>query len=397
MTGTFAEQTAANVIPMRPARRVVQPADDAGCTKVLYAVASDDGLVEVASVITALERKARVQQIVVHAERGPGAERAADEAPTTKVHHLLGAAAGSHAERTAATLTAFDAILSEELPDLVVVSGDEDAALAAALAAAKRKIAVAHLRSGMRARDWTEPEEVNRSLIDSLSDTLFTPSAEAEANLIGEGVPAGRVYSVGSTRIDLLRQYEATARKLAAWSAQDAEEGRYVLVALWRPATFAPAERLSDIATALGRLAKDCVVLLLLHPATRALLESEEAQALLTAARVRCVDPAAYLETLSLQAGAGSIITDAAIVQEEASALGIACHTLLVATASNVTLTHGTNTLLGDDPEAILEARVPGRAPTPAAIPLWDGHAGERVADALVANYVLASTLTAPR
>jgi UDP-N-acetylglucosamine 2-epimerase (non-hydrolysing) len=396
MTGTFAEQTAANVIPMRPLRRDALPAGGGGRTKVLYAVASDDGLVEVASVIAALERKARVEQIVVHAERGPGAKRDADEAPTTKVHHLLGAAAGSHAERTAATLTAFDAILRKELPDVVVVGGDEDAELAAALAAAKRKIAVAHLRSGMRAWDWTQPEEVNRSLIDSLSDTLFTSSAEAEANLIEEGVPAGRVYRVGNTRIDLLRQYEGTARKLAAWSANGAEEGRYALVALRRPSTLAPADRLSAIAAALGRLAEDCDVLLLLHPATRALLESEEAQALLTTARVRSVEPAAYVETLSLQLGAGSIITDAAVVQEEASALGIACHTL-GATASTVTLTHGTNVLLDDDPEGILEGRISGRAPTPAAIPLWDGRAGERVADALVANYVLASTLAGDR
>jgi UDP-N-acetylglucosamine 2-epimerase (non-hydrolysing) len=358
-------------------------------TAVLHAIADDDRLVEVAPVIAALERRGVFRQIAVHAGARP--EQTPFETELTCVHRWLGMGGGTPAERTAAMLTAFESVLFEEQPDLVLVSGDDEAALAAALAAAKLAIAVAHLGSGMRSWDWTLAEEINRTVIDRLSDTLFTYCREAEDNLAQEGIPSGRIIGVGNTRIDVLRRYETVARKRATWSEYGAREREYTLVTLRRPETLRPPGRLEQLTSALDGLARDGVVLLLLHPATHDDLGSERATALLSAAGVHCVGPTGYLDTLSLQAGAGAIVTDACAVQEEASALGIPCYTLLDATASTVTLTHGTNVLLGPDPAALTAARPNGWDPTPAAIPLWDGHAAERVADALVANYTLST------
>src|SRR5918994_1888273 len=207
-----------NVIPMRPA-----PQRGLMHTTVVHAVADDDRLIEVAPVIAALERRGGFRQVVVHAGTDPQGEPPADD--MTCVHRWLGMGRGTPAERTAGTLTAFESVLFEEQPDLVLVCGDDDSALAAALAAAKLTIAVAHLGSGMRSWDWTRPEEINRSVIDRLSDTLFTSFAEANDNLAHEGVPTGRVHAVGSTRVDVLRRCEAGARRRAAWRAYDVEEG----------------------------------------------------------------------------------------------------------------------------------------------------------------------------
>jgi UDP-N-acetylglucosamine 2-epimerase (non-hydrolysing) len=253
-------------------------------------------------------------------------------------------------------------------------------AVAAAMAAAKAGIAVAHLGSGLRCWDWRLPDEINRTLIDRLSDTLFTFSEEAGANLREEGVPEGRIHAVGNTRIDMLRLYESRARGLAAWKAYGVIAYDYVLVAMQQPGNL---ERIAD---GLRELSATCPVLWLRHPRT----DSDSGCRLLREAGVRCIGPATYIEALSLQASAGAVVTDAGTVQEEASALGVRCYTLMSTTPRPITLTHGTNILLGDDPAA-LESVAPTRwAPTPAAIPRWDGHAGERAAEVLAINYTLA-------
>lgn len=379
---------AANVIPMptRPANA----ANHHARTTVLHAVADEDGLVEVAPIVAALDRRACFRQLVAHVAEGPTSTSNGSPG-LTGVHRRLEVGPGTHAERTAAMLVVFERMLIEERPDVVVVAGEDDAALAAAVAAAKLEMAVAHLSAGMRSWDWTLPEEINRSVIDRLSDLLFTSSADATANLRQEGVPDGRIYAVGNARIDMLRRSESGARARRAWREHGVDERGYVLVALQHPASVAPRERLERIASALAHVSTDTSVLLLPHARTSAMLDSEQAQALLAAAGVRLLGLTGYLDVLSLQAGAGAVVTDGGPLQEEASALGVPCFTLRHATARTVTLTHGTNVLLGDDPDAITSVRPSPWAPTPAAIPLWDGRAAERIADALVANYALST------
>jgi UDP-N-acetylglucosamine 2-epimerase (non-hydrolysing) len=375
-----------NVIPIRVAPSATRGELKPGAT-VVHAVAGDEDLVELASVVAALARRPALRQILVHG--GTNVELV-HGAHLARIHHPLAEYAGSPAERIAAALVAVDAILREENPAFVVIAGDDDLALAVATAAAKRQIAIARLAAGKRSWDWTNDQEINRTVIDHLSDAMFAGSNAAVANLRDEGIPDGRIHFVGSTRIDTLRRLELHARAQAVWEAHGARAQAYILVVLERPETVEPSQQLAGIASALGELTGGAPVLLLQQPTTRSLLEGRAARTLLAEANVRTVGPLRYLEALSLKAGAGAIVTDADAVQEEACALGVACYTLAQTTASTVTLTHGTNTLLGSDPSSIAEVEPARRDPTPAAIPMWDGHAGDRVAGALLANYTLA-------
>jgi len=187
--------------------------------------------------------------------------------------------------------------------------------------------------------------------------------------------------------IDSLRQCEKRARALREWSAVGVEEGEYVLITLHRPQNVDEPHRLAAIVDALAGLAAHAPVVFPIHPRTRARLAGDGGLDRLAAAGVRCIEPVGYLAFLSLQAGAGAVVTDSGGVQEETSALGVSCFTFRPNTERPVTLTHGTNVLLGDDPADIADVRPSGFTPTPCAIPLWDGHAGERVADLLASRY----------
>jgi UDP-N-acetylglucosamine 2-epimerase (non-hydrolysing) len=241
----------------------------------------------------------------------------------------------------------------------------------------------------LREHDWSAPEEVNRILLDTMADTLYAPTEQSAANLRGEGAGAGRVHLVGSTAVDSLRRAERRAVERATWERFGAERGAYVLVTLHRPANVDDDERLARIVEALAALADRVPVIFPLHPRTRQRLKPMGDAHRLLAAGVLCGPPLGYIDFLSLQAGAGAIVTDSGTIQEESSALGVSCYTLRSSTERAITLTHGTNALLGLDPRDLADVRVASAPPTPCAIPLWDGRAGERVADGLVANYAL--------
>jgi UDP-N-acetylglucosamine 2-epimerase (non-hydrolysing) len=248
---------------------------------------------------------------------------------------------------------------------------------------------VARLEAGLRESDWSVGEEINRTLLDTMADTLFAPTAQAARSLEAEAAAAGRVHLVGSTAVDSLRQAERTAAGRAAWRRFGAEQGRYVLVTLHRPANVDDDERLARIVEALAGLARRVPVIFPLHPRTRERLKPMGDAHRLLAAGVLCGPPLGYIDFLSLQSGAGAVVTDSGTVQEETSALGVRCYTLRASTERAITLTHGTNALLGDDPRDLADVRLASGPPTPSAIPLWDGRAATRVADALVANYAL--------
>ena len=345
-----------------------------------------------APVIAALEQRRAFRQIVVHTGQHYDS-RMSDEVLADldfpDVDVFLGVGSGTHGVQTAKVLSEFEKVLIEVEPEVVVVAGDVNSTLACALAASKLGIAIAHVEAGLRSFDWSMPEEVNRVLTDRLSDLLFTHSPEATDNLEAEGIGRGRVYYVGNTMIDSLRRCEKRARALAAWETVGMRERGYVLVTLHRPSNVDDPARLAGIVQGLESLAAHSPVVFPIHPRTRARLAEDGGLGRLEAAGVACIEPVAYLEFLSLQAGAGAIVTDSGGVQEEASALGVSCFTFRPNTERPVTLTHGTNVLLGEDPAEISDIRPVSHPPTPCAIPLWDGHAGERVADALVANYAM--------
>jgi UDP-N-acetylglucosamine 2-epimerase (non-hydrolysing) len=357
---------------------------------VVHVVGARPNFVKMAPLIDALSRHGVDRQHVVHTGQHYDrkmSDEILDDLGFPLPDRSLGVGSGTHGEQTGKVLMAFEGILLERRPALVVVAGDVNSTLAAALAASKLGIPVAHLEAGLRSGDWTMPEEINRVLTDRLSDVLLTHSPEAQDNLEAEGVDVSRVRYVGNTMIDTLRRFESKARGRAVWRAYDVEEGNYVLVTLHRPSNVDEPRRLSGIVSALCAVGRHCPVIFPVHPRTRARLSDGGLLGRLDAAGVRCVDPVGYLDFLSLQGGAGAIVTDSGGVQEEASALGIACYTLRANTERPVTISHGTNTLLGDEPSALLSVRPSGRPPTPCAIPLWDGHAAERAAHALIAEF----------
>jgi UDP-N-acetylglucosamine 2-epimerase (non-hydrolysing) len=389
----MSSQSLSPVAGLRLVAGSAAPADGSRAATVLHAVSGRADAVRLAPVAAALHRRGPVRQLVVHT--GDESDRrlvrdVAGDLSLRVADHELDLGPDGDAERMGATLAAFHRLLGELAPDLVVLSGDADATLACALAAARREIAVAHLESGLRSWDWTMPDEVNRVVIDRLADSLFTPSVEAAGNLMGEGVPDSRVHAVGSTTVDALRRVEARAEARAAWALHGLREREYVLAALHRRDTIGDDDRLRAVVDALAMLAARAPVLFCLHPRTRARLRELGELDRLFASGVRGLAPMGYVDFVSLELGAGAIVTDAAAVAEEASALGVACYTLGAVTERPATLGHGTNVLLGDDPEAIAEI-VPSRSvPTPRPVPLWDGRAAERVADVLVTTYALA-------
>ena len=359
---------------------------------IAHVIATRPDAVKLAPVHAALERRGAFRQVVVHTGQHTDVALTDDmfaDLGLPAPEHNLGASGGSHGAQTARAVAVGEEALAELQPAAVVTAGAANSTLGAVLAASKLGMPVARVEAGLREHDWSVPEEVNRVLLDTMADTLFAPTHAAVENLRGEGIGAGRVHLAGSTAVDALRRGEREAVRRAVWERFGAERGAYVLVTLHRPANVDDDERLARIVEALAGLAREVPVIFPLHPRTRQRLKPMGDAHRLLAAGVLCGPPLGYLDFLSLQAGAGAVVTDSGTLQEETSALGISCYTLRASTERTITLTHGTNALLGDDPRDLADVRPAAFAPTPCAIPAWDGRAGERIADALVANYAI--------
>lgn len=297
---------------------------------------------------------------------------------------FLETGSGSHAEQTARVLVEVERVLMARKPDLVVVPGDVNSTLAAALAAVKLGIPVAHLEAGLRSRDWEMPEEHNRRLTDHLSSLLLATSRDAVENLASEGILDG-VSLVGNTMIDSMLACREAAVGAEPWTAFGVEADGYALVTLHRPALVDNPAMLSAAAEGLLALAQELPVVFAVHPRTRARLEDAGLDATLAAAGVLLTPPLAYLDFLGLEAGARAVLTDSGGVQEETSALGVRCFTLRATTERPVTVELGTNTVLGAAPERIADIPRLLRIPKPGSpIPLWDGAAGPRAAAAIL-------------
>lgn len=299
---------------------------------------------------------------------------------------FLGVGSGTHAEQTARALVGVEQVLRERPGDLVVVCGDVNSTLAAALAAVKLGIPVAHVESGLRSFDWTMPEEHNRRVADHLSSVLLAHSEGAIENLRREGITEG-VHLVGNTMIDSLLTHLPAARASTPWVELGVPPGAYALVTLHRPALVDDDGLLGATVEGLANLAAAMPVVFPVHPRTRARLKLLKLQERLLDAGVITTAPLGYLAFLGLEAEARLVLTDSGGVQEETSALGVPCFTLRDSTERPVTIELGTNTLLGAWPERIAE--VPGllsEAAPATPIPLWDGHAGVRAAQVLLAS-----------
>jgi UDP-N-acetylglucosamine 2-epimerase (non-hydrolysing) len=356
--------------------------------RLLHVIGTRPNFVKMAPVIGALrERDPDGRHAIVHT--GQHYDRTMsgiflEELGVPAPDHMLGVGSGSHAEQLAGVLSRIAPVIEAEEPEMVIVPGDVNSTLAAALAGAHLRVPVAHIESGLRSFDRSMPEEVNRVLTDQVSELLFLHSEEARENLRAEGIADSRMRFVGNTMIDTLVALEPRFRSREAALGMGLEPGSYLLVTLHRPA-LVDGPLLDEAVSGLARAAEEMPVLFPAHPRTRAQLPAEVPRP----PGLRVVEPVGYLDFLSLQAEAAAVLTDSGGIQEESTYLGVPCFTLRDNTERPVTVELGTNTLLGLDPSRIAEipSLLPGRRPAPAEPPpLWDGHAAERVAEALSAH-----------
>jgi UDP-N-acetylglucosamine 2-epimerase (non-hydrolysing) len=282
------------------------------------------------------------------------------------------------------------AYFKKEKPDLVVVFGDVFSTLVATFAAKKNKIRVAHVEAGLRSRDLFMPEEINRILVDLVSDLLFTPSFDADENLLKAGVSREKIFMVGNIMIDSLAKNKEKALDLKSFEKYKLEKGKYIYLTLHRQSNVDSKKVLTGITEALLEIAQKGKILFPVHPRTQDKLEKFGLLTLIKGNKnIILTKPAPYLENINLQANAMAVFTDSGGVQEETSYLGVPCFTLRKNTERPVTIAQGTNTLVGVEKEQILDACAWGNIkPTSkkSEIKYWDGNTAVRIVENINSN-----------
>jgi UDP-N-acetylglucosamine 2-epimerase (non-hydrolysing) len=298
---------------------------------------------------------------------------------------------GSHAFQTAEVMKRLEPVLQELRPHVAVVVGDVNSTVAAALTAAKLQIPVAHVEAGLRSFDRSMPEEINRLVTDALADYLFVTEESGRRNLLREGVEPGKIHMVGNVMIDSLEEWRHLWSEPERLGRMGLRPGGYGVVTLHRPANVDDATTLRGLLKALGEIARRVPLVFPVHPRTRARLEAVEGESESLEARgLHCVEPLGYLDFLALVAAARLVLTDSGGLQEETTALGVPCLTVRDNTERPVTVTEGTNRIVGTSPDrivreawSVLDATAP-RGGRPA---LWDGHAAERIVAVLACGW----------
>ena len=350
--------------------------------KVLHVVGARPNFMKAAPVHRALARAGH-EQILVHTGQHYDALMSdvffkALEIPNPD--ECLNVGSGSHAQQTATIMSRFEPVVMARRPDIVLVYGDVNSTAAAALVCAKLGIRVGHVEAGLRSFDRSMPEEINRLVTDQLADVLFTPSADGDGNLAREGVAKEKVFLVGNVMIDTLIQFLPTADEVFPKLKAGLSLGSYGLVTLHRPSNVDDEATFVPMLATLDSLSETLPLIFPVHPRTRqrwsVLLEQCNPN-------LRVIAPLGYLEFLALQRNASVVITDSGGIQEETTYLGTPCLTLRENTERPITVTRGTNVLIGRDWELLrseFHAALDGGRKAPCRLPLWDGKAAERIA-----------------
>lgn len=352
---------------------------------ILHVVGARPNFMKAAPVLAALANAPGVRQTLVHTGQHYDANMSEVffqqlEMPAPDLN--LGVGSGSHACQTAEVMARLEPVVTDRKPDLVLVYGDVNSTMAAALVCSKLQVRVGHVEAGLRSHDRTMPEEINRLVTDQLSDLLFTPSADADENLQGEGIKPDKIHRVGNVMIDTL------VRLLPHCLAHQAVHlpKRYAVVTLHRPSNVDDLPWLRALLRALAEISHDLCVVFPVHPRTRQRIADLGLQ---TAANggLRLLEPKPYLDFLALQRAATVVITDSGGIQEESTFLGVPCLTLRENTERPVTVRLGTNVLVGRDiPRLQGEIRriLAGETRRTKPVPLWDGHAAQRIAQVVL-------------
>ncbi len=299
----------------------------------------------------------------------------------------LGIGSGSHAEQTAAVMIGVEKLLLADRPDIVLTVGDVNSTMAATIAAAKLQIPVAHVEAGLRSGDRGMPEEINRLVTDAISDLLFTPSRDGDANLLREGVAPEKIHFVGNVMIDTLLRCRDLANSSGVFKELGVEKKGYALVTLHRPSNVDHRPSLEKLLGALDQIQQRLDVLFPIHPRTAKRIAEHGFQPRVDAMkRLKLTQPLGYVDFLALQSHAAMVLTDSGGIQEETTVLGVPCLTLRENTERPITISEGTNRLVGSDPAKIVEEAfdILDHPPKAGRIPeYWDGRAADRIADVL--------------
>lgn len=358
--------------------------------KVVNIVGARPNLMKIAPLMDVMVRTPGIEPILVHTGQHYD-ERMSDlffrELGIPAPDHYLGVGSGTHAQQTAQVMVRLEPLFEELRPDLVLVVGDVNSTVAAALVASKLGIRLAHVEAGLRSFDRSMPEEVNRVVTDALSDLLFTTERSAEENLRREGIAEEKIHFVGNVMIDTLLRHRERAEALGVPVRFGLAPGEYAVVTLHRPSNVDAPDALARMVDVMVAVQERLPVVFPVHPRTRSrLAEAGLLTRLEALPDVRLTEPLGYLEFLGLMAGARLVLTDSGGVQEETTILGVPCLTVRENTERPVTITHGTNRLVGTEPARIIAAvdetlaapRPDGRRPE-----LWDGRAAERIVGVL--------------
>jgi len=349
--------------------------------RVFHVVGARPNFMKVAPVLHALGTRKNVTQTLVHTGQHYDVKMSDvffDQLGIPAPDINLAVGSGSHAKQTAEIMVRFEPVVLEQKPDLVLVYGDVNSTVAATLVCAKLGVRVGHVEAGLRSFDRTMPEEINRLVTDQLADLLFTPSEDGDENLRKEGVAVDKIFRVGNVMIDSLVRLLPAAKKIE----RDDLPKRYALVTLHRPANVDDSAALKGILESLLDVNRDLKVVFPAHPRTRQRI----AEFGLNPGQLLLLDPLPYIDFLAMQTHATVVITDSGGIQEETTYLGIPCLTVRENTERPITISLGTNVLVGRDRNKLgaeLSKVLEGKAKKGTVPPLWDGRTGERIADVI--------------
>ncbi len=364
--------------------------------KVLSVVGARPNFVKIAPLLREMEQRPQIQPVLVHTGQHYDARMSdgffeALQIPAPDVN--LGVGSGSHAQQTAEVMKRLEPVMETARPDVVLVVGDVNSTLAAALVAAKLGIRIGHVEAGLRSFDRSMPEEINRVATDAISDDLFATEESAVMNLAREGVPAERVHFVGNVMIDALRLAKPLWQASTVFRDLGLDPSRrYGVVTLHRPSNVDEPRKLRELVNALREIAAQVPLIWPVHPRVRTRLARENVTWLgprdaMPASGLVCTEPLGYLDFIGLVSRSSLVLTDSGGIQEETTMLAVPCLTLRENTERPVTVTHGTNRVIGVSPRRVVEEglRTLEHPPTPQTPPpLWDGYAAARIVDVLL-------------
>ncbi len=354
--------------------------------KIACIVGARPNFMKIAPILQEIEKHPNLDPILVHTGQHYDYEMSQvffEDLDIPEPHVHLGVGSGSHATQTGKIMMAFEEVILEHKPDLVLVVGDVNSTLACSLVAAKLWVPVAHVEAGIRSFDRTMPEEINRLLTDAVSDYLLTPTKDADENLKKEGIPDRKIFLVGDVMIDTLLKYKDKASSDNMLNDLNLKKHSYVLMTLHRPSNVDEKSNFVKILNALAEIQRLIKIVFPIHPRTRARIEEFGlGSAISDMENLIIIDPLGYLKFMGLMVNSGFVLTDSGGMQTETTVLNIPCLTMRENTERPETIREGTNTLVGNDTDLIIEESMKildGLGKTGVYPEIWDGRTSERI------------------